>query len=122
MSLQSMFNRAAKGLAKQGFKQSMDGGSCVFRGVDALNGPNGTKCAIGHCVTDRELKTAVRKGCTIPSNFDTCKLAAAKFGTTLSKVYDLQYVHDECSGPEDMKQRLTNFAAVNGLKLPKELK
>lgn len=46
-----MFDMAVTGLAKQGFKQSLNstGRRCVYRGKDNM------KCAIGHCLEDNEI-------------------------------------------------------------------
>jgi len=45
---QEMFNAAYIDLAGQGFERSVNGGICLYRG------PNGTKCAIGYCLSDEE--------------------------------------------------------------------
>ena len=43
---QALFNAAYLGLKAQGFEKSKDDINCLYRG------PNGLKCAIGHCIPD----------------------------------------------------------------------
>ena len=109
---QDMFNKAYIGLRNQDFKQSLDsprGGRCLYRG------PHGLKCAIGHCITDEDMKdvtenisaapTMMTLGCDDPEML--------KFGE------DLQTVHDISEGsPESMERSLIQFAATHNLEVP----
>ncbi len=109
MSLQSLFDTAVAGLAKQGFVRSVNElGHCSFRGKDGL------KCAIGHCLDDNEI--VIIDECE--QSYKTNARASAKYGVTDSDIGWLQSCHDSMSGPEEMKAALRLFAKEHKLILP----
>jgi len=104
MTLQDYFTKAYHGLASQGFVKSSEGGRCLYRG------PNGLKCAIGHCIPDDEYRSSFEGGsASHVLNIDNA------FGWKLNR---LQICHDDAQSSEDMKSRLLAFAKHYGLEVP----
>jgi hypothetical protein len=126
VTLQSLFNKAYRGLAKQGFKKSVKGnGTCVYRSV------NGMKCAIGHLISDKVATAADLRPC---SNYSSVRDLLPESITKVLDTLDtsggdglrlgdrLQQCHDVCvyeDSPTQMKANLEKFAIVNKLKVPK---
>lgn len=48
MTLQEFFDQAVGGVIRQGRRSVAENGKCLYRG------PNGLKCAVGHCISDDE--------------------------------------------------------------------
>lgn len=119
MNEQSIFNRAVKGLASQGFKRCVNADDhCKLR-------YRGRKCAVGWLIPDEKYKCSMESasGVAVYNAERYCK------GVGLSKAYvpfiqllaDLQTAHDQSRCPEDMKDRLRDVAETRGLTLPKVL-
>lgn len=120
MSIQDMFNTAVAGLASQEFERSVtenkinaSPSSCLYRG------PNGLKCAIGHCLKDSEI---VYDGDKQEYASATNLNAAAKYTVSHNSVRELQMAHDRSRKPADMRQALIEYAVNYNLVLPDVLK
>lgn len=119
MTKQEAFNKAVRGLAKQGFRQSITpGGVCRFR-MATKSGVR--KCAIGHLVPDAKLFSKLRSSNShiYEDNELICKAIGLRFNDF---VWDLQIAHDCARSSGHMKDALRNLAADYGLKLPKVLR
>lgn len=119
MNRQELFNMAYVGLAKQGFVRSVsDDGrenpSCRYRG------PEGRKCAIGHCIPDKEyspLFEGYSPGTSLGEARDICVAAGIGPGDVLWAA-TLQRCHDYGKTPADMRGRLESFARSYNLSIP----
>jgi hypothetical protein len=110
---QRWFVRAVNGLAGQGFKRSMSPtNGCLYRG------PNGTKCAIGHLIRDRDYRPYF-EGLPITNCF--LILGNTPNNEEQFFLYDLQECHDDSGTPAKMKTALKDFAKTHGLKIPRKL-
>lgn len=115
VTLQSLFNKAYRGLAKQGFKKSMRGivPTCAYRGA------NGTKCAIGHLIDDEAARQAdSRDNSSYPRVQDLIP-DSIKAVLSVELGAKLQECHDFCDTPKEMKANLKDFAKKYNLKVPK---
>lgn len=114
MNRQEIFDKAWNGLKAQGFRRSADEhGSCLYRG------PNGLKCAIGHCISDEAFNHRWEGSRDEP-------FKAAGVGGWGSQKYEwaieLQNAHDTASDPSDMEGGLRRFAKKHKLTIPGEAK
>lgn len=98
---QEVFDHVVKGLASQGFAQSLNGGDqCAYRG------DHGRRCAAGWCMTDQEYNS-LREG--IPNNHVEGRAWDALVGqygvskAHIALIEGLQYAHD--GGPTAAKMR-----------------
>lgn len=109
---QEIFDLAWNGLKAQGFVQSVNKtGSCVFRG------PNGTRCAIGHCIPDDKYDPRMdREGEYFDAAFD----AAGVGWRDRIFAHNLQNAHDNGEEPKSMERYLRNLAGEYGLTIPSE--
>ena len=109
MSLQDIFDTVYKGLREQGFKKSMDGCGCAYRGAD------GRKCAAGFLIADEEYSSAMEG-----HNFKALNIFH-NFGFSSEKarfVAELQSAHDDSRGPQNMRLRLEQRARNCNLTIP----
>lgn len=104
MTLQDYFTKAYLGLSSQGFVKSSEGDRCLYRG------PNGLKCAIGHCIPDYQYRFYFEGN----SASNVLELN----GPLALKLNELQACHDFALSPEDMKSRLLTFAKIHDLEVP----
>lgn len=112
---QKWFNKAYKGLKKQGFKQAINAdGNCMYSLA------NGRRCAIGQLVPNG---TRGVRGWSGSCYFERETLEAC--GIPISKDRDffsnLQAAHDasDSDKPEGMKVHLAAFARARGLTVPR---
>lgn len=114
-NLQAIFNKAYKGLHKQGFKQSLfeeNREYCMYRGK------NGFKCAIGHCISNKDYHPTM-EGRSIHSETIVESFLSDNFDKRLILLIgDLQDIHDYSSNPHLMKKRLHKFAKQHDLTIP----
>lgn len=108
---QKLFNDAYLGLKAQGFARSHDG-MCLYRG------PNGTKCAIGHCIPDDDYRERF-EGEGINTCDDLAHLMRSLYGDVgLKFMINLQNAHDQAFTPEDMQKMLAAIAFEYELEIP----
>lgn len=116
---QKIFDIAYLGLASQNWELSRTPQMCMYRG------PNGTKCAIGHCIPD-ELYEPEFEGCTIYSNNKLQRVAGIS-DDDLSWSRNLQRLHDNTGVgrllvvskfPKTLKEAMEIFAQESGLTVP----
>lgn len=114
MNRQELFNMAYVGLAKQEFVPSRDTsvtfGHCLYRG------PNGRKCAIGHCIPDDKYMPAMESEGVVSISKVIQEVAGIEaadiwFADGLQKIHDL-------SDKDNMRNRLEAFAVENNLSIP----
>lgn len=116
-TLQQVFDDAYRGLAAQGFAQSVgEGGSCAYRGA------KGRRCAIGHCISDAEYTPAIENA-SVATRGDRYTEAVELFdrlfaGLSIDTLRTLQGVHDCGTTPAGMVSALKNFARHNRLTIP----
>lgn len=118
-TLQSLFNKAVRGLAKQKFRRAMSNdGTCEYL-VSGGKG-KGNRCAIGHLLTEKQAREMTNVSYSdlhvwrdIPSHIK--QVLPKRTGG------DLQYCHDTAINAESMKHKLRDFANRYMLKVPKEL-
>lgn len=99
MSINEVYQRAVRGLAAQGWRQSLVDGHCAYRGECGL------KCAVGHGIDD-----------TTAENWDSILIdvgslpraarAAAGLPDNLDFLQRMQGAHDSADGPNDMRRRM----------------
>lgn len=88
-TMQELFDTACRGVIQQGKKSVGNlnehfGGGCLYRG------PNGLKCAVGHCLTDKEYDPRM-EGKVVESVFDYLDINRPKVKELLT---ELQKCHD----------------------------
>lgn len=108
-SRQKLFDLAYRGLHAQGWVKSESFGQCLYRG------PNGLKCAIGHCMSDRAYNPDLEN--LSPSN----NMVRDAVGISIkNEAYacDLQNCHDSAETPEQMKNHFHMLAKVWDLQIP----
>lgn len=123
MTKQEIFNKAVRGLAKQGFEQAIDRGTCKYRQA-------GLKCAAGHLIKDRYYNAAFEGDAAFDdiddeSNDKGAPLALRQSGILkrqLLFVREVQRAHDNGGRPYQMKSKLVEVAQDFNLKLPKALR
>lgn len=133
---QALFNKAVKGLARQGFAPSYlpDGeGTCAYRGED------GKRCALGHLIPDAVYKPEMEG-----HNALDLLAPGGSWGTGLRVtdlegmagydidedqeqqlaefLFGLQGCHDSAASPGVMRVELQDFADLHGLALPPTLR
>lgn len=106
-TLQGLFSIAVRGLAKQGWQKSIKGSRCAYRGTD------GRKCAIGHCLADKDYR----------AEFDTswyglADLLPREAIVFADKLMLLQRCHDMATSKRDMYDGMHRLATKWGLKWP----
>lgn len=126
-TLQSLFNKSVKGLAGQEFERAVDIlDNCVYLAAD------GKRCAIGHLLSKAKARVLNSLG-----GYNSCiqhsqslqnitDVLDERLSEDYPNAYDvlgreLQQCHDTASDSKEVVANLINFAAVNDLKLPKEL-
>lgn len=120
MSYQDLLNRAVAGILAQGCQSYVDNGSeeyCAYRG------PNNTKCAIGHLLTDEQMREYDIKENQIPTEFPDKlieELAPNKdrdevvqFFTALQRAHD--YPDNDIDFIENFKGRIDNLVKKKNL-------
>jgi hypothetical protein len=89
--MQELFDRAVKGILQQG-KPSRASANCLYRG------PEGAKCAVGHLISDEQIKTFKIKEGDAADGFHPDLYATLMPGvyvpTAKSFLLSLQMVHD----------------------------
>lgn len=113
---QKLFDKAVQGILAQGCPSlgyvedsyGKPGGGCAYRGV------NGSKCAIGHLLTDEQMKEYDIKEGTSPEMFPGKLLRELlpnmSYCSNLEFLMDLQDVHDKSSHSDvDANEFLKNF-------------
>jgi len=118
MNNQEAFDRALRGIRAQGYRQSLTGTGCAYRGE------NGLKCAIGHCIDDDELARRMDIG---HATSITALLNSAKHLNlnTLFKDCDerlllrLQHAHDRIRSPTPFEDEMSLIAAHHNLSYQK---
>lgn len=113
---QEIFDIAWNGLKAQGFARSAveNEYGCLYRG------PNGLRCAIGHCISDEEYRE-VFEGTGISTDNGYSLRKAARISTDdLGFAGDLQAAHDENPAPDAMKEALLDLALRYSLTVPSE--
>lgn len=111
MNKQQLFDAAYLGLAKQGFKRSMNPDEpalCAYRGLGGL------KCAIGHAIPDEKYQLDMESTWTLRG---VLELLGASDLHGFAHV--LRNAHDSAYTPQDMKAGLLDFAKNWGLAVPK---
>lgn len=106
---QEIFDIAYRGLAAQGFKQSLDRESCAYRGTD------GCKCAIGFLIDDLDYSPTIEGvSAANPGVLRNARIAYeyADFARDLQRCHDFNHI------AEDMRKALHGFAARHGLTVP----
>lgn len=105
---QKAFNKAYRGLKKQGFEQSLneDGETCMYRGID------GRRCAAGWIIPDSKYHKGMEFH--VVAALDTSLFGGADEGF----VEELQSAHDISDCPSDMRKRLVSLADRRGLTVP----
>lgn len=112
-TLQQVFDDAYRGLAAQGFERSAEddgaGSTCLYRG------PEGRRCAVGHCIPDDLYREAYDAVLTLEQVASRVKV----FGRIrFDDLRDLQRAHDSGFQPDLMKLNLADFANAHGLTIP----
>lgn len=108
MTRQEAFDRAARGLAGQGFEKSLSvsGDKCLYRGAGGL------KCAIGHLIPDElydpKMDASVADRVPFGTIIEICGLHASD----VEFAADLQSAHDDAgdTGGLSMQRGLAEFA------------
>lgn len=99
---QEMFNRAAKGLRKQGFLRSMDVESCIY------DDGEGRRCAWGH--VDKSLTKKDGAASVYVLRRRGRGLAGHLLPEDVGFAATLQDAHDHALSPNEMRQGLFQFA------------
>jgi hypothetical protein len=121
--LQGVFDTGARGLIAQGKKSLSIGGNCCYRGEE------GSKCALGFSIPDKEYKDSwdksggtvpyVKPSSGLPKSIQASSIAIAKALGCLNEreataLRDLQMCHDNARDAsefvQDVKGRLQHFA------------
>jgi len=114
---QDVFARAVAGLASQGFRRSTKKNSpfCMYRGPDNL------KCAIGWVIPDDKYDPTMDAKPWSLGNVLNVVFGEKVSDADIDFCRNLQTRHDCGETPDDMKDRLREFALENHLTLPPEL-
>lgn len=106
---QEIFDKALNGIRNQNYQPSMSGDACQYRG------PNGTACAVGHCIPqevaeewDRMLDSTIRSVSTEkPEEYN--QYFTKEQTSFLS---DLQFIHDRKlrHGSDFFETEMSNLA------------
>lgn len=113
MNRQEAFEKAYKGIVAQGCR-SHDGVFCVYRG------PNDTKCAVGHLLTDEQIEKHAIKNSDGALYFPRALTDELLPNDNNGKYFlaGLQAVHDGMESLDDFKARATEFAKSHNLTVP----
>lgn len=126
MTRQEMFDKAVRGLHAQGYRRAVvrddEGGTaCRYRAHGGL------RCAVGHLIPDELYKRSFN-GCALPaaaggdlSGFPRALLAALDAICSRDQwpfLKELQRCHDNSETPEEVRERLANFAKRHRLTFP----
>lgn len=103
---QEIFDLAFNGLRAQGFRKSKGEKGCLYRG------PDGLKCAIGHCIADSDYRSRFEGG------RDRAFRAAGVSGQLFVFAFHLQIAHDASTSPSNMEHRLRELANNYELTIP----
>lgn len=112
---QEQFNIAVRGIAAQGWKQSVnaEGDTCRYRGED------GMKCAVGHLIPD-EFYQGRFDARTVPVD-DVLDELGVNDGASVAFLKELQMAHDCPDNEVCMRRRLQRFAAAFDLTTPEDV-
>jgi len=105
---QELFNRAYLAIIKQGRPARTESRMCFYRHRD------GTKCAIGHLITDEEYLPEME-------GYGVQKLYDRGLRPHLDLLHDLQQAHDQSSPDNfipEFKQRMASIARRHNLDVP----
>ena len=112
---QEIFDIAWTGLKAQDFTQSAANEyGCLYRG------PNGLRCAIGHCISDEEYQEVFEGTGILADGGHSIRKAARISADDLGFVGDLQAAHDENPAPDAMKEAFLDLALRYSLTVPSE--
>lgn len=119
LNRQKAFNTAYHGLAAQGFQRSLSArDDCAYRG------DNGLRCALGYMIPDHiyDRKIEGVGAARLPIEVYQFLGAEKSSGMLLSEdqnfLCSLQDTHDLGFTPENMKERLEEFARCYSLTIP----
>lgn len=113
LTRQEIFDTAYRGLEAQGFKQSLNGSGCSYRGDD------GRKCAIGHIIPDERYNSDM-EGIAADNLADKCLndlIAISDYDF----IWRLQRCHDGSYEPKAMQECLRELADGYDLTVPVEV-
>lgn len=102
---QETFDMVCEGLAAQGWKRSIELGTCVYHGSDGL------KCAAGLLIPDEEYSSVMEELPVAEIFEDSPSLRKHD----LDLLIDLQEAHDTWEKPEAMKRAFKVEAELLGL-------
>lgn len=105
---QELFTQIVTGLKAQGYQQSQIFGKCRYRG------PDGLKCAVGHCIDD-ELYYPAIEGTSVLSL--PLKVLPERERPILNAC---QRAHDGARSPADLEAELRDVATRYDLEFPDE--
>lgn len=118
MTEQEAFDRAAAGLASQGYRQSLaSSGDCAYNGADGLH------CAVGWLIEGLPLPADLNTGYSVShlmgdGEYPVTECAERLAGLPLGFLEDLQAAHDNSTTPGVMIAALRDFAERRGLRHP----
>lgn len=115
LTRQSIFNRVVRGLAGQMWERSLDP-SADEESTCAYRGKHGHKCALGHLLTDAEVKEI---GNTKAVLRETELPARLRFHFPLLR--ELQQIHDDGQRHRDLRDSYMCYAVMHHLKWPKDI-
>lgn len=110
---QEMFDAAVRGLARQHWTKSCDGGSCVYQDID------GNRCAWGHVDTDEAI--AKVRGDVLSLRRDKRGLAAQLDDQEAEFALALQSAHDSSWSTREMVRNFIKLAEKHDLVWPAEV-
>lgn len=122
---QEVFDAAVKGLASQGFQQSMADLEAIGKVGCAYRGSDGLRCAVGHLIPD-SIYTSEMEDMRASALLGKYPEVSALFSEDISREFldALQWCHDTADyayGIRSMQRRLRDLAARYKLSLPPEL-
>lgn len=115
---QEVFNISVRGLAAQGWMQSVgsavtNAGSCVYASSSL-----GRRCAVGHLLTDEEAAFADRRGIAVDSVMSLLPEVRARLGEHARLLRHLQRAHDSAITNVEMRGSFERAAHFFGLEWP----
>lgn len=119
MNKQLIFDTGVRGVLAQGGQSMGLGGACLYRG------PKGTKCALGHSISDakyvNEMEAHVPEwaSCADPISRRLCKVLGAENEEDVQFLRRFQNTHDMSADEKDFLERFRenakSFAVEHGL-------
>lgn len=112
MTRQEMFNTVVRGIASQGWEQSVGDETCAY------NGPDGRHCAVGWLIADIKIAETWNEKTSVGQLMDKYPEIEERFLGFENFLDALQRVHDEARDTAGMKNDLQNFATAHNLVWP----